>query len=160
MSTITLRGTKGSPLTNNEVDSNFSNLDNDKYEAGNDITSGDLSVGGELVVSAAVSVAASGSTQGTATALSSTYNLVTTASANQGVLLPDAISGKRCTVVNLTSADIKVYPSTSENIDNLAIDISKTLPAGATLSLIASSGTTWKSLNPVIIYDSSGTQLN
>lgn len=33
MSTITLRATKGSPLTNTEVDSNFSNLNNDKLEA-------------------------------------------------------------------------------------------------------------------------------
>jgi hypothetical protein len=33
MSTITLRSTKGSPLTNTEVDNNFSNLNTDKLEA-------------------------------------------------------------------------------------------------------------------------------
>ena len=33
MSTITLRATKGSPLTNTEVDSNFSNLNTDKLES-------------------------------------------------------------------------------------------------------------------------------
>ena len=33
MSTITLRATKGSPLTNTEVDNNFSNLNTDKLEA-------------------------------------------------------------------------------------------------------------------------------
>ena len=33
MSTITLRATKGSPLTNAEVDSNFSNLNTDKLES-------------------------------------------------------------------------------------------------------------------------------
>ena len=33
MSTITLRATKGSPLTNTEVDTNFSNLNTDKLEA-------------------------------------------------------------------------------------------------------------------------------
>ncbi|CAB5220372.1 hypothetical protein UFOVP236_40 [uncultured Caudovirales phage] len=32
MSTITLRNTKGSPLTNTEVDNNFSNLNTDKSE--------------------------------------------------------------------------------------------------------------------------------
>jgi len=32
MATITLRSVKGSPLTNNEVDSNFTNLNNDKLE--------------------------------------------------------------------------------------------------------------------------------
>jgi hypothetical protein len=34
MTTITLRSVKGSPLTNNEVDSNFSNLNSAKYESG------------------------------------------------------------------------------------------------------------------------------
>jgi len=33
MATITLRSTKGSPLTNNEVDANFTNLNNDKLES-------------------------------------------------------------------------------------------------------------------------------
>ena len=32
MSTITLRSTKGSPLTNNEVDANFTALNTDKAE--------------------------------------------------------------------------------------------------------------------------------
>lgn len=32
MSTLTLRNTKGSPLTNTEVDNNFSNLNTDKAE--------------------------------------------------------------------------------------------------------------------------------
>ena len=32
MSTITLRQTKGAPLTNTEVDNNFSNLNTDKSE--------------------------------------------------------------------------------------------------------------------------------
>lgn len=32
MSTITLRNTKGSPLTNTEVDNNFNNLNTDKME--------------------------------------------------------------------------------------------------------------------------------
>ena len=33
MSTITLRSVKGSPLTNAEVDANFSNLNTDKLES-------------------------------------------------------------------------------------------------------------------------------
>ena len=33
MATITLRSSKGSPLTNNEVDANFTNLNTAKYEA-------------------------------------------------------------------------------------------------------------------------------
>lgn len=38
MSTIVLRNTKGSPLTNTEVDNNFSNLNNDKVEKGNNLS--------------------------------------------------------------------------------------------------------------------------
>jgi hypothetical protein len=38
MSTITIRSTKGSPLTNTEVDNNFSNLNNDKAEKGNNLS--------------------------------------------------------------------------------------------------------------------------
>ena len=34
MSTITTRSGKGSPLTHDEVDSNFTNLNTDKYESG------------------------------------------------------------------------------------------------------------------------------
>ena len=40
MSTITLRNVKGSPLTNTEVDSNFSNLNTDKMEKSSNL--GDL----------------------------------------------------------------------------------------------------------------------
>lgn len=38
MSTLTLRSVKGSPLTNTEVDNNFSNLNTDKLEATNNLS--------------------------------------------------------------------------------------------------------------------------
>jgi len=38
MSTIVNRATKASPLTNNEVDSNFSNLNTDKMEKGSNLS--------------------------------------------------------------------------------------------------------------------------
>jgi len=38
MSTIVNRATKGSPLTNTEVDSNFSNLNTDKMEKSNNLS--------------------------------------------------------------------------------------------------------------------------
>jgi hypothetical protein len=38
MSTISLRNVKGSPLTNTEVDNNFSNLNEDKMEKGNNLS--------------------------------------------------------------------------------------------------------------------------
>lgn len=38
MSTITLRNVKGTPLTNSEVDTNFSNLNTDKMEKSNNLS--------------------------------------------------------------------------------------------------------------------------
>jgi hypothetical protein len=38
MSTITLRNVKGTPLTNSEVDANFSNLNTDKMEKTNNLS--------------------------------------------------------------------------------------------------------------------------
>lgn len=38
MSTITLRSVKGAPLTNTEVDNNFSNLNTDKMEKTNNLS--------------------------------------------------------------------------------------------------------------------------
>lgn len=38
MSTITLRSVKGTPLTNNEVDANFSALNSDKMEKGSNLS--------------------------------------------------------------------------------------------------------------------------
>jgi len=48
MSTIILRATKGSPLTNTEVDNNFSNLNTDKYQSGDNASFGTLGFTGAL----------------------------------------------------------------------------------------------------------------
>ena len=45
MTTITTRSGKGSPLTNDEVDANFTNLNSDKVEASGDSMTGNLSFG-------------------------------------------------------------------------------------------------------------------
>ena len=47
MSTLTLRSSKGSPLTNNEVDNNFSTLNTDKLEA-EDVTFEALDANGDV----------------------------------------------------------------------------------------------------------------
>jgi hypothetical protein len=160
MATITLRSSKGSPLTNAEVDGNFTNLNNDKYESGDDIAVDDLTSTGELTLSASATVTAAGSDQSGATSLTKTYNIVTTATADQGVKLPSAATGKMTTVVNNTSVSIKIYPATSESINALSANAAKSLAAGATIDLVCVSGTAWKSLEQVLIFDSSGTQIN
>ena len=103
MATITLRAVKGTPLTNTEVDDNFTNLNNDKYESGSDVSFGDMTLTGESTFSTAAAVTAAGTTQGDATALTNSYNIVTTATTDQGVVLPDAATGKSAKVINATS---------------------------------------------------------
>ena len=46
MADLTLRTVKGSPLTNQEVDDNFSNLNTDKYESGDSATFSDVTLSG------------------------------------------------------------------------------------------------------------------
>ena len=48
MSTITTRSGKGSPLTHDEVDDNFTNLNSDKYEAGDSPSFGSVAVTGTV----------------------------------------------------------------------------------------------------------------
>jgi hypothetical protein len=47
MSTITTRAGKGSPLTNAEVDANFTNLDADKLEKSGGTMTGTLTLAGD-----------------------------------------------------------------------------------------------------------------
>lgn len=117
MATITLRASKGSPLTNTEVDNNFTNLNNDKYESGDSVAVAALTATGNLTLSTAAAVTAAGTTQGAATAITKTYNIISTASANQGVVLPAALVGKVINVYNISGNTIKVYPASGETID-------------------------------------------
>jgi hypothetical protein len=166
MATLTLRTVKGSPLTNTEVDNNFTNLNTDKYESGDNMAPTDLDVGGDLTVtgsssfSVGGSVSAAGTTQGDATSLTSTYNVVTAATANQGVVLPSAVTGLVVKIVNDTSVNINVYPATSDQIDANGSNVAKSLGPGMTMELIAVSGSKWNSMADVLVFDSSGTRIN
>jgi hypothetical protein len=53
MSTIVTRAGKGSPLTNTEVDSNFTNLNTDKYQSGDNVSFGEGSFSGDVFFEAA-----------------------------------------------------------------------------------------------------------
>ena len=145
MSTLTTRSGKGSPLTNTEVDTNFTNLNTDKFQDGEDIVVQDITVSGSFIVGVDASVTAAGTTQGTATDLTKTYNIINTASANQGVQLPDAVSGTRVTVFNSTSNNIKVYPYTNESINDLNANASLLLGPEKGRDFIAISATQWQS---------------
>ena len=173
MSTITLRSVKGSPLTNTEVDNNFTNLNTDKYQSGDNVSAGTISgstitatstltVGGGSILSNDASVSAAGTTQGAATALTKTYNIVdsATASSAEGIKLPDVAAGLEAFVLNDTAVTIKIYPFASESIDAGSATAAVNLAAGHSLTLVGVSATKWNRMSPVIIYNSSGTRVN
>ena len=173
MSTITLRSVKGSPLTNTEVDNNFTNLNTDKYQSGDNISAGTISgstitststltVGGSSILSQDASVSAAGTTQGTATALTKTYNIVdsATAASAEGIKLPDVAAGLEAFILNDTAVTIKIYPYSTEQIDAAGASTAINLAAGHSLTLVGVSATKWNRMSPVIIYNSSGTRVN
>ena len=160
MSTLTLRSVKGSPLTNNEVDQNFENLNEDKYQSGDSITVGTLTVTAATILSGSATITAAGTTQGTATSLTKTINVITAGSADQGVMLPDSLLGLCVTVVNATANIIKIYPFTGDAIDALGTNAAKSLAAGHTLQLVGASTALWRSILPIVVYNSAGTQVN
>lgn len=160
MSTLTLRSTKGTPLTNNEVDQNFVNLNTDKYESGDSPTFENITLTGSMVPSVDGSVTAAGTTQGDAAALTKTTNIVTTASANQGVKLPTAAAGISITIVNTTAETIKVYPNTSDVIDGGTVNAAVNLAPYTSVQLVAQDNQDWYRVTNLIVYDTSGNRLN
>ena len=141
MATITLRASKGSPLTNTEVDTNFTNLNNAKYESGDNASFGTLAASGNLTLGVAAAVSAAGADAATATALTKTYNIISTASSGQGVVLPAATAGLLINVFNNSGNTIKVYGNAgSETVDGAT---SVDLVTGNGYELIATGSGTW-----------------
>jgi hypothetical protein len=160
MSTITLRSAKGVPLTNNEVDQNFTNLNEDKYQSGDSPSFENLTLTGAFIPSVDPSVAAAGTEQGNAVALTKAVNIVTSATTNQGVKLPTAAQGVTITIVNTTNVTIKVYPNTSDVIDGGTVNVAVNLAPYSSVRLVAQDGIDWFRVTNLIVYDTSGNRLN
>ena len=160
MSTITLRSVKGIPLTNNEVDNNFTNLNNDKYQAGDSPEFENLTLTGAFISSVDASVAAAGTDQSNATALTKAVNIVTSATTNQGVKLPTAADGISVTIVNTTAVTIKVYPNTSDVIDGGTVNVAVNLAPYSSIQIVAQDTQDWYRITNLIVYDTSGNRLN
>lgn len=79
-------------------------------------------------------------------ALTSNYNVITTAAANpSGVTLPTATQGRRIIVVNRGANPVNVYPATGAQIDGLAANASIQIPVNGYMEFNASSTTQWYS---------------
>ena len=160
MSTLTLRSAKGTPLTNNEVDQNFINLNTDKYESGDSPTFENITLTGSAVASVDPTVSAAGTDQSGATALTKTISIVTTATSNQGVKLPAADAGLSVTVINTTSVTIKIYPSTGDVIDGGTVNAAVNLAPYSSVQLVSQDTQDWYRVTNLIVYDTSGNRLN
>lgn len=99
-------------------------------------------VGPRLPVAA---VAAAGSNQGNAAALSEGVNIVSAADDTKGVVLPSAVAGMVVYVKSTVSNKIlKVYPASSDAINALSADAAISLASGPTPAIfIAADATTW-----------------
>lgn len=98
------------------------------------------------------SISAAGTTQGTATALADGKNVihqVTTASANQGVILPAATAGKHHIVHSTAANNIKLYPASGEAIGTAGTNAAITIkgqagtPTNGGASLLCVTAGTW-----------------
>jgi hypothetical protein len=93
-------------------------------------------------------VAAAGTTQGTATALTRSYAVVTTVttSSAEGVRLPTATSGLRITISNKsgnTTTPLNIYPATGAAMDARGATVAVTMPNNASATYEAISATHW-----------------
>jgi hypothetical protein len=79
-------------------------------------------------------------------ALTSDYNIITTAAANpSGVTLPTATQGRRIVVVNKGANPINIFPATGAAIDALSTNASIQLAVSGVMEFNASSTTQWYS---------------
>ena len=146
------------------IDVNGSNFtvatDGDVSTAGDLSVTGTTTLSGDLKYGVTAAITAAGSDQGTATAMTETINVVTTATAGQGVKLKSAVAGLKVEVYNTTSNDIKVYPNTSDTIDGGSANAAKDLPAKCSMVIVCKDATNWEVQRPLALYDSSGNLLN
>lgn len=91
-------------------------------------------------------VAATGSTQANAAAITTGFTLVSAADATKGVRLPTAVAGDVAIVKNGAAAILKIWPATSDGINAIAVDGSLDIAANTSVLLVAYDATTWYSV--------------
>jgi hypothetical protein len=107
------------------------------------ITAGNIIATGYHIRSVATSISANGISQATATVLTKEFNIVSTVSAGQGVVLPTAVAGMCIIITNSSATNLAVYPASGAAINSLAANAALTHGAGATLQYIAPTTTQW-----------------
>lgn len=92
---------------------------------------------------APATVAATGSLQSDAAAIAVGFTLVSGADATKGVKLPAAAAGKICYVKNNAAAILKVWPSTGDGINAIAVDSNIAMASLTAAIFYAYDATTW-----------------
>lgn len=107
----------------------------------------DFTMSGLMHVSTTDSIAAAGSTQGTATALTTTFNRVTTATGGSadGVQLPTAVAGRYAIIRNDSGVTVMAWPATGDAIDGNGVnnEDSSGITDGSSRVYVAVDATTW-----------------
>ena len=91
-------------------------------------------------------VAAVGSTQANGARITTSVAIVTGANATKAVVLPPARLGRTCTVVNKDDAVLVVFPSSGDNVINVAADTAYSQAAKTVIQYIAENDTQWSML--------------
>lgn len=86
--------------------------------------------GGYPTVSATNGITAAGTTQGTAAALPSVMNRITTAAVGTGVVLPTSAAGMQVIVYNAGANSVSVYPAGTDTVNSGAAGAAFAVAAG------------------------------
>ena len=105
--------------------------------------------GGFVVFGTSSSLTATGSAQSDALAIIRPVNEFTTVAASTGTRLPAATAGVRVVIRNSGANNLKVYPASGAQINNLGTNAAFTLDTATTLEYIAMSATQWYTMNAV-----------
>jgi hypothetical protein len=88
-------------------------------------------------------VAATGTNQATAAAITTGFTLVSAADATVGVLLPAAAAGKICIVKNNAAAVLKVWPAGTNAINAISASTNIAMASLTSAVFVAYDATTW-----------------
>ena len=110
-----------------------------------DIMGGGFSAAAAAAINGQVSsaITAAGTTQSDATALVASINVVTTAAASTGVLLPNTEIGDEYEVLNLGASALTVYPPTSGQINQLSANTGFSLAPNTAVKVRKYTSTKW-----------------
>jgi hypothetical protein len=127
--------------TGNAPSINATGSDNNVGIAINPKGSGTVQVNGFLSKSVAKTLTATGTTQGTALALTAMVNIVTTAAASSGVILPAISNCTAIFVANEAANPFFVYPPSGSQINGLGANNPFTLSPSQMLMFLITSAT-------------------